>query len=227
MTFSQAKRRKALARWHRRLALIVALWLVLLAASGILINHAHDWKLDRKPVPAPLQDWLYGIDLAAADYCQAGFPIGDDCHGVFAQLVLAPGSLLLSEDYLYLLDEAGQLLEKLNVGQLGLDGLQAGLRDGPRIYLRDTGQTILTDPDLSSREKLSSSSAASLSERDWREKEAASEWISWERLLLDLHAARFLGPLAVIFSDLMAGLILILAVTGLWLYRNTRGRDSS
>ena len=51
--------------------------------------------------------------------------------------------------------------------------------------------------------------------------------ISWERLLLDLHAARFLGPLAGLFSDLMALLIVVLAVTGYWTYRLTRLKYST
>jgi uncharacterized iron-regulated membrane protein len=41
-------------------------------------------------------------------------------------------------------------------------------------------------------------------------------------LLLDIHAARFLGPAARVFNDLMAALILILAISGLWLYSAKR-----
>ena len=44
------------------------------------------------------------------------------------------------------------------------------------------------------------------------------ESISWERLLLDLHAARFLGPLARVFNDVAAAVILLLVVSGFWLY---------
>jgi hypothetical protein len=46
--------------------------------------------------------------------------------------------------------------------------------------------------------------------------------VSWERFLLDLHAARFLGPLAVWFNDLAAVLILVLAMSGAWLGRLKR-----
>jgi hypothetical protein len=48
--------------------------------------------------------------------------------------------------------------------------------------------------------------------------------LSWERLLLDLHAARFLGPAAWLANDLLAGLILVLGLTGGWLYLVKRRR---
>jgi uncharacterized iron-regulated membrane protein len=43
--------------------------------------------------------------------------------------------------------------------------------------------------------------------------------ITWERFFLDLHAARFLGSFSRVFNDLMAGLILLLALSGFWLHR--------
>jgi uncharacterized iron-regulated membrane protein len=60
--------------------------------------------------------------------------------------------------------------------------------------------------------------AAALDNRNWLLAGESPNLVSWERLLLDLHAARFLGPLAIVFSDLMAALILALALSGLWLF---------
>jgi uncharacterized iron-regulated membrane protein len=42
-----------------------------------------------------------------------------------------------------------------------------------------------------------------------------------------MHAARFLGPLAKIFTDLVAGLILVMAVSGIWLYRLKRNGNGN
>jgi uncharacterized iron-regulated membrane protein len=105
---------------------------------------------------------------------------------------------------------------------MGLERLQAALRDGPRVYLRDSRITVLTDMDLLDREILEAGAASALDNRNWLLPGETPNMVSWERLLLDLHAARFLGPLAVVFSDLMAALILVLALSGLWLYRAKR-----
>jgi uncharacterized iron-regulated membrane protein len=132
------------------------------------------------------------------------------------------GALLLSEVSIFLLDDSGQLVEKLGVNNLGLGRLQAGFREGSRIYLRDEQKIVFTDAELVGREVLDSKAVEALNNRNWQIRSEATETITWERFLLDLHAARFLGPLAKSLNDLMAALILVLALSGIWLYRLKR-----
>lgn len=219
MTVDQAKRRRWLARWHRRLALFVFLWLGILAASGITINHAHDWGLDRSPLPGLLQAWVYGVENDGENYCQSVPALGTDCAAVFAKLVLSEGSLFLAEHSLFLMDPDDQLVEKLPIAQLGLVALQAAYRAQDSIYLRGPELTVLTDADLLTSRRLSPSEASQLPEQDWIVRKPSADPISWERLFLDLHAARFLGPFAKGFNDVIGGLILLLVITGFWLHR--------
>jgi hypothetical protein len=114
MTLDRARRKQLFARWHRRIGITVAIWLVVLAVSGLLINHAHDWKLDQAGIPAVAQQLIYPMTM------------GDEFE--------------------------------------------------------------------------------------------AAAFISWERLLLDIHAARFLGSLSIWFSDFMAVLLLLLSFSGIWLW---------
>ena len=223
MTVDQARRMQRVARWHRRLAVFLAVWLLLLAGSGVLINHANDWGLDRSPLPATLQSTLYNVDAGNRYGCGATAVEGVDCQAVFARLALPPGSMLLSDSSVYLLDEAGQLVERLATSHLGLGRLEAGLQHGGRIYLRDARVTVMTDADLLDSRALEAVELEALAGQEWQESGAGS--ISWERLLLDLHAARFLGPLASLFSDLMAFLTLVLVVTGFWMYRLKNRRN--
>jgi len=222
MTIDKARRRKAVARWHRGFAVLISLWLVLLALSGVLVNHAHDWGLDRRPLATSLQRLVYGFETNGENFCNTAALPGVDCAAVFARLSLPMGALLLGEESLYLLDHSGQLVEKLASSHLGLGDLQAGFHDGSGVYLRDAQKIVLTDTELMNRVVLDSQAAEALNGRDWQARGEAAEAITWERFLLDVHAARFLGPLAKIFNDLMAGLILILAVSGGWLYRLKR-----
>jgi uncharacterized iron-regulated membrane protein len=219
MTVNQARRLQTISRWHRRIAVVVMAWLALLAGSGILVNHAHDWGLDSKPLAAPLQHWIYGIEGDGADYCGT-FPFaGSECSGIFATLDLPEGQLLLGEHSLFLLDSAGHLLEKISVRQTGLHALEGGLVQGEAVYLRGAATTVLTGPDLFEFRALETYETEELAGADWRQSIGGIESLTWERFVLDLHAARFLGPFSKAFNDIMAGLILLLAVSGGWIYR--------
>lgn len=225
MTIDQARRRKAIARWHRRFAVFISLWLLLLAASGLLINHANDWGLDSRPLASPLQRWVYGIESQGSDLCEPLTREGVACNQLFARLKLPVGVLLLGVRDLFLLDESGKLVEKLSVRDFGLASLQAAFAEGSRIYLRDSSKTVLTNPDLVEGRVLDNAAAAQLDGVNWQVAEPVQESITWERFMLDLHAARFLGPAAKFFNDLMAVFILILSLSGLWLFR-AKGRNN-
>lgn len=202
--------------------MVVVVWLVLLASTGLLINHAPGWGLDRKPLPAWLQSAVYGIESADGHYCESFPTLESDCASIFAMLDLDPGRLLLSAHSLYLVDGEGAVLEKLPVSELGLARLEAGMRDGSGLFLRDGEKVVQTDRELLEFDTLTAEEAARLSGEPWFRNSNTDKGVGWERLLLDLHAARFLGPLAVWFNDLAAGLILLLAVTGAWLARIKR-----
>lgn len=225
MTKEEARRRRALARWHRRLAAVAGLWLIVLAITGVLINHAHDWGLDRSPLPASLQRSVYGVE-PRDDYCQYSETIGPDCRAVFAELKLPSGALLLGPSRAWLLDDRGRLIEAPTAAQFGLEAFEAGLAEGERVFLRGSGRTVLTDAALLEWEMIDAEADLSPADASWQIRtEAAAVDLSWERLLLDLHAARFLGPSAWLANDLLAGLILVLGLTGGWLYLVKRRRN--
>lgn len=226
MTINQARRLQFVTRWHRRLAILVMAWLALLAASGILVNHAHDWGLDRKVLADPLQRWLYGIEGSNQSYCTTFPETGAACSDIFASLPLQSGILLLGEHSLFLLDESGGLLEKIPVASAGLTRLEAGYSQGTFVYLKGSEKTVRSDPDLLGFQALGESESEAMAGVDWKNRQHQLSAISWERFLLDLHAARFLGPLSKLFNDLAAGLILLLAASGAWLYRLRRRTNS-
>ena len=224
MTIDMFKRLQWIARWHRRIALLVCVWLVVLAATGLLINHANDWGLDRSVLSAPLQRLFYGIEPGGTEFCAQGADIGPGCAAVFGRLSLPAGELLLAPDQLYLIDSAGQLLEAVPVSQLGLNGLTGGRAEPDGIYLRDRDRNVHSDFEFMAWRALDEGIEPAPGGA-WQNRSQAAGGITWERLLLDLHAARFLGPLAGVFTDFMAILILVLALSGTWLWWLKRRRD--
>ena len=227
MTRSEARLLRIARRWHRRGALLVALWLAVLAITGSAINRAHDWGLDRAGLPGPMQRALYGIERQNTEPCAGLEPVPDAFDRVFARLALDTGSVLLAPHGVLLLDPDGQLVEILPAGQLGLTRIDAGFVNDAWVYLRGGQRTVAADSGLLELREPGAVELAALEQQDWKSAhgDASAGAITWERLLLDLHAARFLGPGARWFTDLMAALILALVVSGLWLYR-LRGRNS-
>jgi hypothetical protein len=211
-----------LARWHRRLALVVFIWLGVLAASGLVVNHAHDWGLDRKPLPQSMQSSLYGIEVSGEDFCAIAPGVGQACSRVFARLQLSTGSLLLAASSLFLVDENGALVESLSPSQLSLGELQAGLLRGPDVFLRDADRMIRTDGQLLDWKIVETATPELRQDPDWQSRSGSADSISWERFLLDLHAARFLGSWTKAFNDFVAIIILLLAISGVWLYLNKK-----
>jgi hypothetical protein len=222
MTIDKARQKQKLARRHRRLAAFVSAWLAVLAISGVAINHAHEIGLDRIPVPMRVQKLIYGIEADGENYCDSVKSIGEDCGDIYARLSLDTGELLIGQNSIFILDLQGRLIEKIGAGHFGLTGFEAVLHRGSHIFLKDDQRVIQTGPDLLDREEVDAGSMAALNAGDWKARNDSAELISWERLMLDLHAARFLGPLAKWFNDLMAGLILFLALSGIWLFYHKR-----
>jgi len=219
MTRDQASLLQSARRWHRRLALVVAAWLALLALTGSAINRAHDWGLDRATLPGALQRAVYGVEPVGVSACAGLEPAPEACAQAFARLATDAGSLLLAAHGVTLLDAEGRPLESLSAGQLGLPRIDAGLAAGGRVYLQGGERVVAGDPELLELAEPTPAERAALDPADWRRDDGATFGITWERLLLDLHAARFLGPLAQAFTDLMAATIVLLVLSGAWLSR--------
>ncbi len=141
----------AIRHWHRRIGLVAALFAVLLAVTGIMLNHTENLKLDSRHVHSTmLLDW-YGIKAPVQSLSYVAgehwiSQLGDRLYfdkrelphktgrlvGVVAlqdRIIVAVGSNIL------LLTVAGDLLETVS----GAEGVPAGIRD---IGVKDTGLVV-------------------------------------------------------------------------------------
>jgi PepSY-associated TM region len=235
--------------WHRRVGVVVAIFAVLLAVTGIVLNHSAQLGLDHSFVDSPWLSKMYGDDSANLP----AFQLGDqwvsratDGHVYLDAQDVAPcaGKLLgavAAGDLLYagcaeellLVTREGALLESVNastgipvpVQAIGLIDEQLVLQSGGIWWLAD-----LDAMDFSRRapaggaviqqlvpDRLPGSIRAQIP--------APDQWLSWERLLLDLHSGRLFGRLGVLWIDLVGVLISTLATSGVlmwWLHRRRR-----
>ena len=224
--------------WHRRLGLFAAAFLVLLVVTGVLINHAPDFGLDRVHLK---NGWItdqYGLDPKGPP---VGFEAGDrwlivigetlflDREPIADQVTgprgaVAAGSMLAfaQADALLLLTEAGELIERLGPDALPGPIDAVGLARDGAVAIRSGGVAFHGD------EALLVWSADGGDGVAWSQAthppDALIEGvlahyrgpgIPASRLLADIHSGHVLGSWGPWLVDGLAIVFLALAATGL------------
>lgn len=226
---------------HRVVGLTTVLFLLLLAVSGIAINHGDALRLDERFVSAGwLLDW-YGIesphDIASVTAGDAWVSqIGDRIYvnarelpGRYGELVGAvptPDAIAIGAGSAILLVGAnGDLIEALGAEHGVPHELRAiGVANG-QVVVRSRHGTWTTDrhfgawreaPDIaatwSSRAVMPPDVQARVVEA-WR-----GAGLPASRVLADLHSGRLFGRFGVFVMDIVALGIVMLAASGIWLW---------
>lgn len=231
---------------HRYLGLLAALFVLLLAITGIMLNHTETLRLDERDIKSSvILDW-YGLD---ANITGTGYRIGE--HWVsnqqqsiyiddklldvtFAGLIGAVKTkeliVLATRKKIILLTPAGELVDEIDQGS-GLPAgkiLGLGLSPVQQAAIKAADGTFVASSDFlswsdnlnseiiwSSQKNLPDALKISIA-HNWR-----GEGVTLERLVLDLHSGRLLGgSWGVLLIDLAALLMLLLVITGVWLWLN-------
>ncbi len=239
---------RSLYVWHRYMGLSAALVAVLVAVTGVLLNHTEDFDFDSRHVQSAwVLDW-YGIEPPAD---LLSFPLGDrrvtlmgehlyldtkEIDGEYRDLV---GAVLMGDVFvvavsnsILLLTPRGELIERLQ----GEDGVPAGIK---RIGIDAQGALVLqgshvlyrTDSDFLHWQhadnpvpsiRWARPGALEPQLKSSLHNHFRGEVLPIERLVLDLHSGRFFGPLGPWIVDTAAVLITLLALSGTWIWLKRR-----
>ncbi len=227
--------------WHRVLGVVTALPLVWVMLTGAVLNHTVDWQLDRIQLTQPWLLRAYGMTPSGEP---AGVLVGKHQIAEWdGQLFLdavpleVSGSLvgavpdgdgvaIVTSDSVLRLDASGAAVESLDgvsLPELPLTGV--ALHDG-KTLLRNAGGWQEVDPDwiefTPAAEAPFAKQALSPVENEDTRKRLQDAWtrggLPASRVVLDLHAGRFLGPFTRYFYDFVVVCTLWLCLTGLILY---------
>lgn len=238
---------KSLYVWHRYIGLSAAVFVVILAVTGLLLNHTERFAFDSRHVQSGwLLDW-YGIQ---APETSESFAVGEayitlfgkhlyhnlhEIEGDYEDLIgaLRSGELLIVavDQSILLLMTDGELVERLG----GTEGVPSGMRrigkdaDGGIVV---EGGHAFYQPD-----------ADFIDWHHWEGDPAAVDWVKAttlpeplyaelidhyrgevlpiERVLLDLHSGRIFGRYGYLIMDIAAVLLILLALSGtlIWMKR--------
>ncbi len=235
--------------WHRRIGIAAALLVLVLSVTGLVLNHTDRLRLDERFVA---WDWLldwYGIEppSEAASFAVEENRVtllGDRLylnrdllpghHDRLAGAVAAGEFLAIAvDDEILVMTADGQMVDRLGaesgvpaaVEAIGVD--PAGrlvLRSG-EVWFGAGAESLEWDPVPPSPAQVRWSAPEPLGEqllKDLQE-DFRARVLPVERVLLDIHSGRIAGVIGVILMDAAAVLLLVLALTGSWLWFTRRG----
>lgn len=238
---------KSLYVWHRYIGLSAALFVLILAVTGLLLNHTERFAFDSRHVRTGwLLDW-YGIEAPESytSYALEGDHITlfgrhlyhnlQELEGEHERLIgaLRIGELIVVavDSEILLLMGDGELVERLT----GAEGVPSGMR---RLGL-DTADALVVE----GGHAFYQPDADFIRWQHWEGDPAAVDWVEpdslpaalhaelvqhyrgevlpLERVLLDLHSGRIFGRHGYLVMDIAAVLLIALAVSGslIWLRR--------
>ena len=235
--------------WHRRIGLLALLLVIILAVTGIMLNHTERFKLDETYVN---NSWLlnwYGIETKDDPI---SFRVTNDkeTHVISAwnkklffdntaitKLEQTMHGAIGAEQFIVialdneiiLLSFEGELIERVstsisfsNIQRLGMKYKRPVIETSdPLYYMAD--EHIL-DWDVIVNEDIEWTESYSLDD-DEREQLLVAyrgNGLKLERVILDLHSGRLFGDYGVYLMDAAAIALLWLSLSGLWVWSSRR-----
>jgi len=234
--------------WHRYMGVSAAVFVLIVAVTGLLLNHTEDFQFDSDHIKSDwVLDW-YGI--RAPDSMQS-FLAGDrhltlmgehlylnrrEIEGSYRQLL---GAVLFNDTFIVamshtilLLTPRGEIIEQLQ----DKDGVPAGIEqigidaDGA-VIVRTSHDYYQPDADFIHWKKADKDftpvrwATPSLLEprlKNALQRHYRGEVLPVERVILDLHSGRFFGRLGPWLFDAAAVLLMLLSLSGGWIWLKRR-----
>jgi len=237
---------RSLYLWHRWIGLLSAVFVILLALTGLALNHTEELALDSRYVQSSaLLDW-YGIrapkEITA--FSAGGVTIAAIGNRVYVDTEQAANIeppllgavyfsdllILATADKLLLLTREGELVEEMGAAAGIPAGIRAiGITSDERLVIGTANGFHLADSELLAWQAIARPGA------HWSEPvipdpalvtalqtSYRGNGLPVERVMLDLHSGRILGPWGVYLMDGAAIVFLLLAFSGIWLWGKRR-----
>ncbi len=231
--------------WHRYLGLTAALFVILLALTGLLVQHADQLELDQHYLANHLLNRIYGIEpdsvvsfATVNDWVsQCGEtlyledrPVLGEYHDLQGAVETMTGIAVAVDHALLLLTPEGEVLDHLTTDN-GLPERILGLANsadnslvvrGLNTYWETDDELLHWAPYTGPHPVWAAPSKIPLDLHRNIQQHNLNQEISWERLVLDLHSGRLFGQYGVYLMDISAIAMLLLAMSGVWLWLQRR-----
>jgi len=233
-------------KWHRKVGISAAFFVMLLVVSGLLLNHTDELKLQNIFVKnEKLLEWYniqpksqiksFRVDQHWVTQIDSRLyfdqmELADHIGNLFGVVSISDGYVVALDGSLLILTLSGEIVEGLSGAEGVPSGIKSiGLSEEEGIVIKAAHGDYLADLD-----------AMEWQEKDgmlvnWSESQEIPEnlydqllilyrgkGLPLERVILDIHSGRILGQAGVLLIDFMAVLFLLLAMSGVWMWLKYR-----
>ncbi len=233
---------KYLRKWHGRIGLMLSTFILLLAVTGVLLNHSDDWKLSSYYLNSPWLLAIYGIkgpvDITLYQIRHKAIFTADDQLWFDDKLIQKDSTSLKAvtfyhgiyivflENEFLLLSENGELIDKVVKPESLPKDILALAVDEKNIYTKTTKGIFYSNeallnwhPEQNKLETLwSKPQELSQNIKTAITNKYRSHIITWERFIQDVHSGRILQRLGKWLMDIVAFLFIVLAVSGIYMW---------
>lgn len=248
MTRPQRPKFRSLYLWHRYTGLVCAILVLLLAVTGLLLQHGKQLALNQTFVanrallthygvtPNPVTSYktsAHWLSHAGRHLYLDGKPLTGEYENILGAAETIFGYAVVAEQRLVLFDNEGRLIETL-AAHTGLPEPVLGIGSSrtEAVVMRGSKTYWLPDKDFMTwtayqgphpvwvnPEQTPPELLTTIQAHD------LSHTISIERLLLDLHSGRLLGKYGILVMDAAAVGLILLSCSGIWVWLQRRKKD--
>jgi len=237
--------------WHRNMGIMVALFVLIFAMSGLCLNHTEALNLDKKFIASETILTMYGLD--SPDNIRAFYVTNDwiyqlDNQTYFKQIKLKTDNddlvgaiefndiiVVALSNQILLLTPEGELIDQLTEVS-GLPNNITGITSYEnKVWITNSLQYYSIDEDF-----INWQLEPNLPDISWvKQADISAETkqqflqnyrgngLSYERVLLDIHSGRIFSVGGVWFMDFMAILLILMSLSGIWIWINGSGKSRS
>jgi len=227
------KTKRFIRKFHRWLGVFASLWLLLLATTGLLLQHSEQWGLNNKFISHSYILKSYGIGAQFIAFEQNkhrlvqidGQLIEDSI--VTIKLIDNINSAIFHQSHwivttnsqIFWLDATGQIIQSMDeLDELPLPIDNIGISNDSLLILSNKKVYDINTLKMTSQPHNSIRWAQALTNSQLKEKAiqmTSSNYLSYEQLLFDLHAGISAPSL---LNDMAAIALIILSLSGIYLF---------
>lgn len=231
--------KKHIRKLHRWIGVLASLWLLVLASTGLLLQHSKDWGLEKKHITNSSLLKAYGIGKK-----YKAFKHGDQLlqqvdkqliqnqkitiklsENITAAIYQSPNWVITTKSQILWINQVGQIAQSMDeidglplpLLDLGLTGNQLIIKTNDGNFLLNTLEKINTMPVNWSHEtedeKLKHNSIQQISHN----------YVSYQQAIFDLHAGITTPSL---LNDIAAIALILLSLSGVFLFFRKNKRSN-
>lgn len=229
-----------LREWHRKLGIFSALFIIFLSLSGIALNHTTLLSLSEQSITSTLLLNHYGIKPPSdiRFYQQKEWLVTEQFVWLDDKLVYESDDpvisiskfqtyrLLATTKQLVIFTDKGELVDKLDSSSDLPVPIQAMSVSENQMVLKTAHGYYQGNSDFFDWQKINTlvepkwitSEAGTESESAAASTKYQSQFLNWERVILDAHSGRIFGDYGVILMDLVAFMLILLSISGIYMW---------